>query len=280
MATLSAIHGSSPRALGAQMAVTQDGQIKGSISSGCLERAIVEEAQAALEKRDGRTVRYGAGSQYLDITLPCGSGMDILYTADLSVSALEKAFAAGQSRKPFALTFTQRGADFLGETVKKRGSRDSFTRNYHPPLQIAVAGVGVELILFTRMAAAAGYRINAFSPDAETIEQCAGTSALLTSTSSLPNIALDERTAFVSLFHDREWELALLTEAMKSSPFYLGAVGSQKTSAERLEACRKAGADDAQLAKLKGPIGLIPATRDPSALAVSVLAEIVAAWPH
>ncbi len=277
IATLSAIHGSSPRRLGAQMAVTSDGRFIGSISSGCLERAIVEEAQAALKRGNGSTVRYGAGSRYLDITLPCGSGMDIMYSTGIPILVLEEALLAVQSRQPFALSISENDVKFQDTDVH---DDDVLIRPYQPPLQIAVAGVGVELILFTRMAIAAGYCIYALSPDEKTLEQCSGKTVLLKSTALVPDLGFDQWTAFVSLFHDREWELALLQEALKSSSFYLGAVGSKKTSAERLFACRNAGIDDAALAKLKGPIGLVPATRDPSALAVSVLAEIVAAWPH
>jgi len=66
--------------------------------------------------------------------------------------------------------------------------------------------------------------------------------------------------------------------ALASPAFYIGAVGSRRTHAARLDALREQGVDEEALGRIAGPIGLIPATRDPSALAVSVLAGVLAEW--
>lgn len=72
LATLVAIDGSFPRALGAQMAIAEDGSAAGYISGGCLEGALISEAQDAMAEHKNRLVRYGKGSKYFDIVLPCG----------------------------------------------------------------------------------------------------------------------------------------------------------------------------------------------------------------
>ena len=278
--TLTAIEGSSPRATGAQMAIAEDGRFAGSISSGCLERAIIDMAGEILAKGDGGVIRYGKDSPFRDLVLPCGSGVDLLFTANPGADALRSAVDAQQQRRPAAFEFTtnaMRKAD--GVATGMRG--DTFTRLFTPPLKIIAAGMGAELTLLSRLARAAGHNVCAVSPEAATLEQTAAHEVIrLQSVSSLPDFDIDPWTAIVLLFHDREWDVSLLPSALASPAFYIGAVGSRKTHAARLDSLRMMGVADDDLPRLKGPIGLIPATRDPSTLAVSILADILSAWPH
>ncbi|MCK5749555.1 MAG: XdhC family protein [Oricola sp.] len=279
--TLVEIDGASPRALGAQMAVAEDSRFAGSISSGCLERAIVEEARAAMMRGTGGVVRYGKGSRFLDVTLPCGSGVDLLFTVNPSETALQETCDALAARRGAAARFDADSMTFSDARYSKRETEDAFARVYTPALRIVAAGVGAELVLLSAIARAAGHLFCALSPDEKTLGLTgADETHRLNSSSSLPEIAIDPWTAFVFLFHDREWEVALAPVAVASPAFYIGAVGSRRTHAARVEALREAGLDDRAIARIEGPIGLIPATRDPSALAVSVLAGVLAAWPH
>lgn len=276
--TLAGIEGSSPRSLGAQMAVARDGRFVGSISSGCLERAIINEARAAIERGAGVVVRYGAGSPFKDIILPCGAGVDLLYTVNPTLEPLNAAVAAQEERRVCALTFRSDGVDRSDDTRSSwRG--EAFTRVYKPRLKIVAAGAGAELIVLSRLATAAGYDVCAISTDAQTLDHCAANEKIrLQSVSAIPDLAIDQWTAVASLFHDREWELALASRALASSAFYVGAVGSSKTAAARKESLRAEGVGEERIQRLQGPIGLVPATRDPSALAVSILAEIIEIW--
>jgi xanthine dehydrogenase accessory factor len=134
---------------------------------------------------------------------------------------------------------------------------------------------------FVRLAATFGAAVEAITPDLRQfglLEAAGHPVHLLTHPGSAPQLARDRWTAVVFLFHDRDWEDALLPEALALPGFYHGAIGSLRTHAARLERLREGGCDEAALAKLKGHIGLIPATRDPAALAVSVLAELTGAY--
>jgi xanthine dehydrogenase accessory factor len=84
----------------------------------------------------------------------------------------------------------------------------------------------------------------------------------------------DEHTAVACLFHEHEWEGPLLLNALRGPAFYVGALGSRQTQQRRVEALAALGANAAEIARLKGPIGLFP-SQDPRSLAVSALAEIV-----
>lgn len=278
--TLVAIEGSSPRAAGAQMAIAETGAFAGSISSGCLERAIAEKAREMMARGAGGVVRYGKGSPFRDLVLPCGSGVDLLFTINPSVDVLRAALDAQRERRPAAFQFDA-NAMRKSKGDKTEWRREAFVRCYAPPLKIVAAGVGAELTLLSRLAIAAGYAICAVSPDVSTLDEAAAHEKIrLQSVSSLPALDIDRWTAVVLLFHDREWDVSLLPAALASPAFYIGAVGSRKTHAARLDALRMIGVGDEDLQRIRGPIGLIPATRDPSALAVSVLADILAAWPY
>ncbi len=92
--------------------------------------------------------------------------------------------------------------------------------------------------------------------------------------SALPTIASDAWTAIVFLFHDRDWEEALLPHALTLPAFYIGAVGSRRTQDSRIDMLRSSGISDAALQRLETTVGLIPATRDPATLALSILSQV------
>jgi xanthine dehydrogenase accessory factor len=79
----------------------------------------------------------------------------------------------------------------------------------------------------------------------------------------------------VCLFHEHDWETALLKQAIDGPCFYVGAMGSVRTHENRCKILREIGASQKQIDMIKGPIGLIPAQRNARFLAVSILAEII-----
>lgn len=86
----------------------------------------------------------------------------------------------------------------------------------------------------------------------------------------------DFRTAVVTLTHDPKLDDPALIAALRSDAFYIGALGSRKTHASRLDRLRAAGFDSADLARIHGPAGLAIGARTPAEIAVSVLAELTA----
>ena len=86
----------------------------------------------------------------------------------------------------------------------------------------------------------------------------------------------DAHTAIVALTHDPKLDDMALLEALKSQAFYVGALGSRRTSSARRERLRLFDLSEAEVARLHGPVGLPIGSRTPAEIAVSVLAEIVA----
>ena len=87
---------------------------------------------------------------------------------------------------------------------------------------------------------------------------------------------LDRFTAICLLTHDPKIDDPALTGALKADCFYVGALGSRKTHAKRLERMRALGFDEAALARIHAPIGLDIGAVSPAEIAVSILGEIVA----
>lgn len=270
LVTLTGIEGGSSRGIGAQMAVLADGRSAGSFSGGCVEAAVIAEAQDILARGQGRTVRYGIGSPYLDIRLPCGGGIDLLFTPrpDPAVIAQVLARLAGRETATFRL-----GED--GATLADAPGAQGFQRAYAPPLRLVALGHGEDLIALVRLARAFGLAVEAYAPATDRHAAVEPGITLLASRTALPPLLGDPWTAFVFLFHDHDWEEYLLPLALAQDGFYHGAVGSARTHRARLAGLRTIGVPQASLDALRGGIGLIPATRDPATLALSILGELV-----
>ncbi len=267
------------RNLGAHMIVREDGAYAGSVSSGCVDANVAAVALEALAAREARRLKLGAGSGFIDIKLPCGGGVDLLIVPDPDPGALEDAHRRLRRRRPAALAFSTEGVEVrrdAGPVTNWVGDR--FVRAYRPRLRLALAGRGPELTAFCRIACAAGFEVAAFSPDAADVGHCRSLGAeagALSSPEAGAELGLDPWSALVLLFHDHDWEPALIERGLDSPAFYIGALGSRRTQAARLEMLLARGTPVEDLERVRGPIGLVPSMRDASMLALSALAEII-----
>lgn len=250
LCTVTFIDGSWSRRLGAQLAVLPDGSTRGSLADGCLERALAQEAAKTDEPR--RVLRYGQGSPFVDIRLPCGSGIEVMVDPAPDRAAILAATQAITARQPASLP--------IGDTPQ-----GPFTRHYIPPLKIAILGSGPEVTALARLAAAQGIAHVIGTP----LGEAHGTLSL----GRAPSLPVDPWTAIAVLFHDHEWERAILPWALASDAFSIGAQGGKGARNARAQWL---AAD--LLARLKSPIGLFPGARTPSVLALSILADVVAAY--
>lgn len=279
LVTLVGIEGGSSRSVGSQMAVAADGRRIGSFSGGCVEDAVATEALEALDDGWGRVVRYGAGSPYIDIRLPCGGGIDLLFTPRPDPAVVSVALATLDQRDAVALTLDCDGVTLAPSAEPVAWDGRALTHAYQPPLRIHAFGQGEDLSAFARLGSAFGAEIHALTPDADTQALLAAEGIAVTpllSRNTLPPFTSDSWSAIVFLFHGRDWEEFLMPQALALPAFYHGAIGSRRTHAARLDALVAAGVRTEAILALRGHIGLIPATRDPATLALSILGEIVA----
>ncbi len=257
--------GGAVRAPGALMAVRSDGARAGYISGGCIDADVALQARQAIEDDTTVNLRYGAGSPFTDLPLPCGGAIEVNIQPSPDRAAIQACRDQLAARQPASLR-----------------APNGFTAHYQPKLRLRIAGRGADSLALARVAASAGIETTLQLRDGEDVAAARHDGfdnvIALQTPAGLPSPSDDAWTAFVLMFHDSDWETPLLQQALNGPAFYVGAVGSANTHARRCEALRKAGLPEPQVQRVRGPIGLVPSMRDASMLAISALAEIVEAY--
>lgn len=152
-----------------------------------------------------------------------------------------------------------------------------FINVFNPPLRLVVVGAVHTAQALVPMAAIAGYDVTVLDPrGAFATPERFPDITLLTDWPDevLPGFGLDERTAVVALTHDPKIDDPALTAALRSSCFYIGALGSKRTHAGRLERLAAHGFDENELGRIHGPIGLDLGGRGTAEIAIAILAEM------
>lgn len=279
LAVITGVEGPSYRPVGATMAVFSDRHRVGTLSSGCIENDIALHALAALEKGRPVAVRYGRGSPYIDIRLPCGGGLDILLLPRPDRDTLGRLAEQRRQRIPCTLRIVrENGALSLAEEGGTGWDGAVFQVRFIPEIRFLVFGKGPEAGTFAALVQSAGYPNILLSPDDETLAHGAASGCAtraLTAKLFPADLAVDPRTAIVLFFHDHDWEPPILADALSSPAFYVGAQGSRMARDARNLELEALGIDPAALRRLRGPIGLLHSARDARTLAISVLAEVL-----
>ena len=263
--TVTAVTGASTRNPGTHMAVAEDGSFAGSLSGGCIEVAVAAEAQAAIADGQVRQVLFGAGSPYIDIRLPCGGSIDLLFTPLPDDQLANDALAKLTAREPVTLELPRNDASL-------------FRVDHVPALRVAIIGHGATVEALHAQAAAFGAETLVLTPDTAIVDLVIAngdTAILLKTPAAQPGLVTDPWTACVFTFHDHEWEGALIKQALAQPGFYIGCMGSHKTHSSRCEMLAALGVPQADYDRIVAPIGLIPSSRDPETLALSILAQVV-----
>ena len=284
LVTLVGIEGGSPRPLGSQMAVAEDGRYVGYLSGGCLEQAVALEARAVIAAGENRLVRYGRGSRYFDIQLPCGSGIDLYFDCRLVGTLLDEIDAHIAARRSFVLrTDLKSGISGIAawpagqDGATSRCEGDVFERVCHPKPRLLLLGSGPTVPALASLAAGTGLATEVWSPDEVTRAHVrdAGVSCVGGDAEALID-RIDFATGVVLIFHDHDIEPPLLARLLRRSCFYIGALGSRTVHRQRLDLLLELGCTRDELARLRAPIGLIQGAKSKATMAVGILAQLLA----
>jgi xanthine dehydrogenase accessory factor len=292
LATVVETWGSAPRAVGAQMVVSGAGEMAGSVSGGCVEGAVVIEAQEAAEAGTGRLLDFGVSDDdAFAVGLACGGRIRIWLDpvgAALPEALLADLVAARAARRPVAyLVDTDTGARQLtdptpGLSARFREDRSGmegaqFIHIHNPPLRLVVVGAVHIAQALLPMARMAGYDPILIDP-----RGAFGSAARFPGETILDDwpdeamarIGLDARTAVVTLTHDPKLDDPAIRAALASDALYLGCLGSARTHAKRLARLSAEGVETRALDRIHAPVGLDIGARGPAEIAVSILAEL------
>lgn len=279
IATLVDVVGSSPCPLGSHMVVSESGSFWGAVSGGCVEAAVAQASLELMAARGAPVLRHFqiSNSQAGAVGLPCGGRVGV-HIAPAPGRRLLRAYQSrGQGLA--RVVDLESGQETLepaeGERARREGARfiEPLTA---PPRLVVVGGTRIAQLL-VRLAQTLDFHTVVIEPrpgfagpgrfDCTVVQE--------RPEQALPRL-LGPDTAVVTLTHTRELDDPGLRVALASDAVYVGALGSRKTQAARLERLAATGVPPAQLARLRGPAGLAIGSKGPGEIALSILAEVVA----
>jgi xanthine dehydrogenase accessory factor len=277
--------GSSPRPVGSLVALRDAGLVVGSASGGCIEDDLVARfSGGAASAGPPQRLRYGAtASEAARFGLPCGGTIELVVeplSAGSRISELLARVVAGrQTRRTLDLI---RGTVTLedGDACDALAYDDARLVTAHGPRwRILLIGAGQLAHYVAQLALSCDYQVLVCDPRSEYAEGWAvpGTELLRTMPDdTVLELRPDRHTAVVALTHDPKLDDLALIEALQSDAFYVGAIGSQRTQAQRRERLVEFGVTAEQLQRLHGPVGLKNGARTPPEIAASIITEITA----
>ncbi|MEP7154571.1 MAG: XdhC family protein [Betaproteobacteria bacterium] len=284
LVTVTQTFGASPRPPGSLMAMRDDGIVVGSVSGGCIEDDLVlrrEQFSGAKPILQS----YGVSAEEAQrFGLPCGGELEVVIEAALDVARLDNLSARISAGEVFSRVvnlasgdWTFRAARPTDETTR---SENEFTCIHGPRWRMLIIGASEIARYLAEVAATLDFQVFICDPREEyrTAWRAAGSSFV----DGMPDDAVvafkaDGHTVIVTVSHDPKLDDMALMEALKTDAFYIGAVGSRKTSDERRKRLRDLDLSDVQVARLHGPVGLDIGSRTPPEIAIAILAELVAA---
>lgn len=291
LATVVQTWGSAPRRVGSQLAISGEGEIAGSVSGGCVEGAVVAEALDAIDEGRAVMLEYGVSDgDAFAVGLACGGTIRVLVEpigSVMSEAVLDDLVLARSARVPVAYVTSEKGGGQLvreGYDERFRMDRsgyeedgETFVAIHNPPLRLIIVGAVHIAQALVPMARIAGYDPLLIDP-----RESFGSEARFPGETILHDwpdegvqaYGLDARTGLVLLTHDPKLDDPALMQALRSEVFYIGALGSTRTHAKRVERLQAAGFSEAEIGRIHAPVGLDIGAAGPPEIAVSILAEI------
>ena len=296
LATVVQTWGSAPRPVGSQLAINQNMDMAGSVSGGCVESAVIEEALEAMADGVPRILEYGVsdenafaaglacGGEIHVLVEPVGTGQgpDISLIKDLvSLRRDRKAAAVLTNIKTWARQLVQatKPNDLEGRFASDKSGfeADWFVKIYNPPLRMMIIGAAHIAHPLSKIAQISGYDVVIIDPR----EAFASPARFLGQTlihdwpdAALAALDLDQRVAVVTLSHDPKIDDPAIETALRSGIFYLGCLGSSRTHAKRKQRLLDRGFESHEIARIHAPVGADIGAKSPAEIAISIMAEI------
>jgi len=285
VATVVETWGSSPRPLGSKMLVTRSGKMAGSVSNGCIEGAVFEEAQKVLKSGQPKIAAFGVADDVaFEVGLACGGHIEVF----IQPLGKEQRQIVGMLNRDEAATLRTNLVTGEAEVLEgtpagtelARRDGDVFVEPFRRPAHLVIIGAIHIAIPLHRLAKTMGYRVTVVDARAKfaTRERFPEADELIVAwpDEAMSKLVIDNSTYVVILTHDPKFDLPALRSVLTKDAGYVGAIGSRKTNQNRFDALRNEGFTEEQLARVHGPIGLDLGGRGAEETALGILAEITA----
>ncbi len=305
---------SAPRPVGSSMLISEDQEVIGSVSGGCVEGSVINQAKSVLNSGTSELLTFGiSNDEAWTVGLSCGGKIKVFVEPFLAckqdpVSSAQWQVIARklQTKTSFVLAHEMNAEarkmvlDSFDEEIKSSpldlaacealGTREStlitldktlYFLQVFPPqnhlLIIGAAHLGVDLV---QLAQALDFRTTVIDPRGiftESLRSLCLPDELIEGWPAdvLSNYQLDQNTFAVTLTHDPKIDDQALEILLNEDVNYIGALGSRKTHAKRIARLKAKGFTEDQLNKINGPIGVSIGARSAKEIALSIVAQLV-----
>ena len=281
--TVAQTFGASPRPPGSLAAVRDDGILVGSVSGGCIEDDLV----ARREEYAGRKPAFAAygvtAEEARRFGLPCGGQLEVIIEPEVAIDDIERLLATiGEGRVVARRVDLATGAWTLdpaqaGDECERSDTR--FTSVHGPRWRMLIIGGSEIAHYLAEVASTVDFQVFVCDPREE--YRAAWRARGARWIEGMPDDAVlafrpDGHSVVLTVSHDPKLDDMALIEALRSEAFYVGAVGSARTSAERRRRLADFDLAPQQVARLRGPVGLSIGSRTPPEIALAILADLIA----
>ncbi|MFT4861869.1 MAG: xanthine dehydrogenase accessory factor [Pseudohongiellaceae bacterium] len=286
--------GSSPRPIGAMMACTLEGELVGSVSGGCIEEDFVQQLRdGSLKARfDAEqkpfVVQYGmTEAEQARLKLPCGGQLHVLLEYIEPTAANQQLFSRLQDdlekhHKVSRVVDLASGAMSATQSSNEIAvvvTGSTLSHSLSPMYRLLLLGAGDVAKYVAEMAIALEYDVTLCDPRPNYLDNWAVAGVEVTA--RLPDDVVRDHfsnpySGIIALAHDPRVDDMALMEALKTEAFYIGAMGSERTSAARRQRLPELGLSEAEIALLHAPIGFQINSKTPAEIAIAIMAEVTA----
>jgi xanthine dehydrogenase accessory factor len=295
LATVVATRRSAPRPVGAKLAVSEGGEMAGSVSGGCVENEVYEYAREVLRGGEPRLVTFGiTDDMALSVGLPCGGEIDV-FVEEADPNLVGEIRSLFERDERAALLTVVEGEEVGRRTltadegvlragrshVIEREGEKVFADVFGPPPRLLVIGAIDTAEELCRLAKRLGWRTIVADARGKfaTPERVPSADEVLVlwPEDALAQVEPGSDTAVVVLTHDDRFDIPAIKGALETEAFYVGALGSRRNQARRRQLLLEAGVPEESLDRVSGPCGLDIGAGTPAETALSIMAEILAA---
>jgi xanthine dehydrogenase accessory factor len=282
--TVAQTFGASPRPPGSLAAIRDDGILVGSVSGGCIEDDLVARRDEYAGRKPAFASYGVTAEEARRFGLPCGGELEVIIEPDVDPADLQRLLghigrgeivARHVDLASGAWSFTP--ARSTDECLR---AAERFTSVHGPRWRMLIIGASEIAHYLAEVAQTVDFQVFVCDPREEYRAAWRARSGQFVD--GMPDDAVlafrpDGHSVILTVSHDPKLDDMALLEALKSDAFYVGAVGSKRTSAERRRRLADFDLTPQQIARLHGPAGLSIGSRTPPEIALAILADLVAA---
>ncbi len=277
--------GSSPRPVGSMLGVLDSGEQVGTVSGGCVEEDLLQQLCAGSVPATLPTLlEYGITAEENErLGLPCGGRLELLLQRlgpsdnDWIGAALQAIADRECVERHMTLATGRTHMVPVSRFSQLQLTAGELRQCFGPRMRMLLVGAGQLAQTLSELALGMDYEVLVTDPRQQILDQWAGPSVELIQ--GMPDDVIrlrasDQHSVIITLTHDPRIDDMALMEALATEAWYVGALGSMKTTEKRLVRLQQLGLADQQIARLHAPVGLPIGSKTPAEIAVAIMAQL------